>query len=222
MIVTILHNGKEIKHEVPTAWGQVNFNTFRKLEKADPLNVLSVFTGLEVNTLKQSTIKGFEEIAFALSFVSTTIDMNVLPKTFMGNPVPNDLNFDEVGRYWDIKSIYDSFVVKGEYKPDLSKFPEIVGIAVMPNYLETPKEKQDEFISRVGEQPCGEVLAIANFYLTRLILLNLRTAVNSSPTSTPKKSWRLAMINYLRNLVITVHLWRWRKILRSTETKSLK
>lgn len=220
MKITLTLNGKTEQQEIPTSWEQVPYSTFVKLSSADPLDVLCVLWGIDKEILKRATIKGFEEVATLLNFVRTPIDTTVLPKEIMGCPVPKDLNFDEVGRYWDIKMIYDSFFdAENKYNPDLSKFPEIVAIAVMPNYLDAKKEDQDAFTLKMGDAPCGEVLAIANFYLVRLTLSNMRTAKNSKPTSTARKSWRLGIRSYLRNLVITVRLWRWRKKLRSTETR---
>lgn len=221
MKVQVILNGKVEERDIPISWDQVPYNTFVKLTTVEPLDILSILWGIDKEVLKRSKIVNFEQVSGLLGFMKVPIDTTNLPKQILGSDVPKDLNFDEVGRYWDIKMIYDSFFENEEkkYKPDLSKFPEIVATAVMPGYLDAKKEDQEAFAKEMSHAPCGEVLAIANFYLARLTLLNLRTGQSSSPTSTRRKSWRLATINWLRNLGITVRLWLWRRKLRSQGMK---
>lgn len=219
MKVTIVLNGVVEFREVPTSWDQVSYNTFLKLELVEPVDVLCALWDLDKETLKRCEIRGFDDVAFALRFVKEPIDVTVLPKQIAGCEVPKDLNFDQVGRYWDIKMIFDSCVKDGKFIPELSRFPEIVAIAVMPDYLDATKEQQDAFTTKIGDQPCGEVLAIGNFCLTKLHLLSTATAPSSTSTTTAKKNWRLAMTSSFRNLAITVRLWYWRKKLLSTAKK---
>lgn len=221
MTIKVILDGKEETRDVPTSWDQVTYNQFQRLDKAEPLEVLSALWDIDKEILKRAKIKGFDQVAFMLSFVKTPVDVVTVPQKIAGYEVSKDLRFDEIGRYWDIKMIYDSFITPdNKYAPDLRKFPEIVAIAVMPNYLDAKKDEQEAFIQKMGKQPCGEVLAIANFCLTKLFLLNMNTGQNLSPTNTAKKKWRLAIQNWYRNLAITVRLWLWRRKHLSTATKS--
>lgn len=219
MKVQVTLNGKTEEKEYPTGWDQVSFNQLLELEHTEPVKALSTLWNIDENSLKRSTIFGFEKVAFTLKFLQTEIPVLPLPELIAGYAVPHDLNFNEVGRYWDIKAIFDSFIQDGILKPDMKKFPEIVAIAVMPGYLDSTKKQQDDFTNQIGEQPCAEVMAIANFYLLKLILLNQPTAASSSPTTTRRKNWKLAIKIWIKNSAITLRLWLWRKRQSLTEMK---
>lgn len=224
MKVTAIISGKPEVKEIPLGWKEVNFETYLKIQglAVEPIKILSVLWDIPEDVLKKSTIKNFDGVAAHLNALGFALDTKI-PATILGHPVPKDLNFEEVGRYWDIKNIYDSFIVPQQHEmmfvPDFKRYPEIVTAAVMPGYLDAKYEQQDEFAKSLMSAPCEEVMAIANFCLTKLAVLKMATGNNSNPLSTRKKSWPLALTSWLRNLVLLVRLKYWSLKLRSRATK---
>lgn len=223
MIVTIILPGQKPEQKnIPLGWKEVDYETFLKIQglAVEPLVILSHLWGIPVDILRTARIVNFDAVAAHLNALSYPLDTKV-PETILGHKVAKDMNFEEVGRYWDIKKLYDSYIdSERRFIPKFQDYPLIVTAVVMPGYLDATTEQQDEFAKQFLKAPCEEVLAIANFCLTKLAVLRMATVANSNRLSTPKRSWPLAMTSWVRNLVLLIRLKYWNRKLRSRATKS--
>lgn len=226
MRITVHHNGKKVKKDIPDSWEKVTFQMYIDLlgvDQKDATKILSVFTGIDEQTLKRSKIEGLQVVLDRLSFLTTTSMDESIPKAILGFPIPKDLNFETTGQYGDLEFIAASFpkeIKEGETlgKEHMAKYAEIVAIYAQPDYLDKTSEQQAEFVKQFYSAPCQEVLAVGNFTLIRFIgwKLNIRKTFLRSPTRITKL--RQAILGYRARLVSSLRFWRLRRLLRTPAT----
>lgn len=206
MIFNAELNGVKFKKEIPTDWDQVKFKDFLKLKDSKELTALSVFTGIEPETLKKAKIKNFDDVIRALSFTGFQPDLFKLPKTILGHPIRQDLGFEPFGRYTDIKDI----ITKEQPETDLLKqYPLIAAIYTYQGIYDAQEAEKnaEQFL----EAPCTEVLALGNFLLMRLIGLKNSTAKTSLSRITLLKKLKLAFLLWRSRLAFTLRYYIWKK-----------
>lgn len=212
MIFTLTLNGVKVEKDIPTGWGQVKFKDFLELD-GTVSKALSVFTGIDEKTLKKANITGLEKLISTLSFLTNTeLPLFNMPKKILGEyEVPYNLGFESWGQYVDIKTEIDKGLQGLEL---LKQYPLMCAIYTMKDYDFTEAEKRAQHIFNA---PCTEVMAVANFMLTKLIVLNRGTANNSLPEGTPLRKFRLALRAWWTNMVFTVRFYILKRRLRLTE-----
>lgn len=164
-------NGKTFN--LPTSWAEVPFYQFILL-KGDTSDILSIFTGIPAPEIRRSQVKNADKVLAALSFIDTQKFGNA-GKTFMGLPIPKDLNFSQIGRFEDAKLALKD-CPEGQ---EVTRYPEIVTALLMPDYFEATDEQKAAFQERVSLQPCEEVVSIGTFFLLKLVSLRLNINLNS-------------------------------------------
>lgn len=206
MIFNAELNGVKFKKEMPTGWEQVTFRQFLKLKDNKDLTALSVFTGLDPETLKKANIKNFDDVIRALSFTNYPPDLLKLPKSILGYPVRQDLGFEPFGRYTDIKDIVTKEQSEGEL---INQYPLMACIYTMPGeYKFQEAEKNAE---QFQEAPCTEVLALGNFLLMRLIGLKNTTGTTSQNQPTLLRKLKLVFLLWRARLAFTLRYYIWKK-----------
>lgn len=218
MKFTITLNGVKIEKEIPTSWDGVKFWQFIKLAKENEtseLKALSLFTGIDEQTLRKARITGLESVIAALSFIRSQITYNV-PKQILGYDIPKDLGFETFGQYVDLKDELD----KGKKGIELlDQFPLFIAIYTMKDYdFKKAEELAPEFLNA----PCTEVMAVGNFILMKLIVSRMTTGIKSLKEGSRLRRWLLALQTWLLNTAFTVRFYFWKKRLRLTEMRSLK
>lgn len=218
MKFTATLNGKTIAKEIPTSWDPVTFRQYIDLVdvQGDPNGVLSVFTGIDAETLKRVKIVGLDQILHAISFVNVP-PANVKPTSILGHRIAKDLEFETTGQFEDAKFVIDSMSLTPETKvlskEDQLKYLDIVAIFAMPDYLDASQDKQKEFAQQFLDAPCGEVLAVGNFTLLKLIGWNLNIRPGSLNRIGPLKKLRLVIRVWLKNMVFSLrYAWLKRKL----------
>lgn len=213
-IITL--NGVKVEKEIPTSWDKVSFRKFLELSKDDTLDelkTLSIFTGIETDTLRKAKIFGLESVLAAISFTRSQI-LTPLPKTILGYDVPKDLGFETMGQYIDLKDELD----KGKKGMELiQQFPLFCAIYTMKEYdFKLAEKRAEQFL----DAPCTEVMGVGNFILMKLAALRLTTEASYlKAKATRRRRWLLALLIWLKNMAFTVRYYFWKRKLRLTEMK---
>ena len=205
-------------HDIPTSWKEVTFGQFLRLSEAgqDSAMILSIFTGIEEDIIRSSKIKGIEGILQALGFMSGKLATDI-PKTCMGFKVPPGLEFETIGQFEDIKSVFDE--IKSTDTENIKRYTELVAIYAVTPY---DSKKAEELAPMFMDAPCEEVMAIGNFTAMKLIELNLSIKVNTqNRQDTRLKKLKLVLKAWLNNLAFSIRFYLWKRKLHITET-SLK
>ena len=191
-------NGESKK--LPGSWDELTFRDFLKLAKCNTEgDQLAALMGIQPDTLRKAKISNLEDILRYISFLSTPMP-NYVPSAILGYAVPQDLQFQEVGRFEDVKSIAQSFkrVDDGLADGELEKYTEIVTVFAMPNYLDATPEEQKKFAEQFMDAPCWEVMAVGNFTLVKLADLIQRRTRKSHALSTVLNNFKQATIRLLK------------------------
>lgn len=206
MIFNAELNGVKFKKEIPTDWDQVTFRQFLKLQDNKDLTALSVFTGLDPETLKKAKIKNFDDVIRALSFTSYPPDLLKLPKSILGHPVRQDLGFEPFGRYTDIKDIIEK---EQPNRNIINQYPLMASIYTMGGEYKFHEAQNNA--EQFQEAPCTEVLALGNFLLMRLIGLKNTNRKTSQNRPTLLKKLRLVFLLWRARLAFTLRYYIWKK-----------
>lgn len=169
MIFDITLNGVKVQKDIPTKWEEVKFKDFLLIQDNKELTALSVFTGIEPDTLKKAQITNLNSLLKAISFLRTEIPLFKYPKKILNYEIRQDLEFEAFGQYSDIKEIVES----GKTGIDLIKeYPMLCAIYTTKPYdFKVAESRIEEF----NNAPVTEVLAIGNFLLMKLIELRTTT-----------------------------------------------
>lgn len=211
MIFEFKLNGVKVKHDIPTGWEQVKFKHFLELDGSQT-KAVSLFTGIDQDTLRKANITGLDKLVNALAFLETDVPVMKFPKLIQGIKVPYDIGFEQWGQYMDLKDELD----KGKQGMELVKqYPLFCAIYTMTedyNFAEAEK-RAEGFLNA----PCTEVMAVGNFTLMKLIALRKGTLNNSLPEGTPMRKFRLALKAWWINMAFTVRFYILKRKLRLTE-----
>lgn len=211
MKITLELNGVKLEKDIPTMWKEVSFKQFLSLLKCedDIVKIVSLFTEIDEETLKKAKIYNLEIIINLLSFLKTEMDLTV-PETCLGYKIPKNLEFESIGQYQDLK--LEASTMKDN---DVEKYALFCAIyCTNPYDFKEAEKKKDEFLNA----PCGEVVAIGNFTLLKLVELSNGIRVKSPLRSTPKKKFWRALIAFQKSLAFTLRYYIWKKKLRIRET----
>lgn len=213
MKITMTLNGVKVHKEIPTSWQGVTFEQFIKLAKCQTITEkLSIFTGIDVETLNKAKINNLYQIISLLAFTDTKPEVSKLPETIQGYRIPADLEPEEIGRFEDMK--LEAAKINPDDVETVSAYAMFCAIyAVEPYDYNEAQKLKDVFM----KAPCEEVVAIGNFTLLKLIGLNNPGLVKLPKQNSLMRKWRLAMSGWLSRLAFTVRYYSWRKKLRSIE-----
>jgi len=213
MIFDITLNGVKVSKEIPTKWEEVKFKDFLQLQDNKEITAVSIFTGIDVETLKKANIKNLDALLKSLSFLQKPPELFNVPKFIMGYEVKQDLGFEAFGMYTDLKDELD----KGFEGIELIKqYPLFCAIyCTRPYDFKLAESKVDEF----NNAPCTEVLALGNFLLMKLVGLRITTAKTSQKPLTPLKKLRLVLRSWLARLAFQVRYFIWKRKLNIKQKK---
>ena len=209
MKVDIKLNGVKLTKDIPGSWYEVTFGQMLKMMacKSDLAECVSIFTGIDVDTLNKANIGNLQTVITLLSFRLTPLPQYLLPKTVMGYDVKN-LEIENIARYADLEGIIKPFMgQEGAENEILTKYPLMVATyAVEPYSYQRAEALADYFL----DAPAMEVLAVGNFTLVNM--LGLR---NITPTIVPqgasmRRRLRQALRNFTFDLVSTLRYYSWR------------
>ncbi len=225
MNITITLNGLKVHKDIPESWSQVKFKHFLKLHDhpKDPVTnqwdnsvILSVLTGIDVETIKKAKITNVDDLLLVLSFFQKDSPL-IVPETILGYNVPKDLGFETVAQYEDLKlHLKEAKENKATEVQLMANYPLYCGIyACSQKYGEYDWEKAGYMVEEFMEAPATEVLAIGNFTLLKLIGLNLGIRRDAPKPITRLKNWRLVLKCWVMSLVLPVQLRIWKRRLHT-------
>lgn len=224
MKVKITTNSLTIDREIPTSWEEVTFKQF--LAIADCKNEKEIFaalTGVDAETLAKAKIKGLDKIIALLSFLSHKPQITYLPTKVLGYSIPQNLEFEEVQIYEDLKS--EMREVDKITKDETSKENEVLlrytlycaMFTCSQVYGEYDYEKATLIAPQFMNAPAVEVLAVGNFTLVKFI--GLKRGINPllPERLTLWKKSKLVLISKLKSMAFTVRYYILKRKLRLQE-----
>lgn len=217
MKITIILNGVKVVKDIPTTWHLVTFRQVIKLYEAgdDKAKVLSVFTGIDSETIRKATIKNFDVVVDMLSFLKDQMNL-IIPQTILGHKIPMELEDEAIARYGDIQEIISKFNPDDTIK-NMEYFPLIVATYVSKSPYDF---KEAELLAeQLWDAPCVEVMAIGNFTLSKFSK-SKRGMLNSYPlVGTRLNRLKQGFKNFMLRLVFSIHYGSWKRRHRSTEKR---
>jgi hypothetical protein len=144
------------------------------------------------------------------------LNLSKIPDKVLGYKIPKNLELETIGQFEDLKLQAKS--IKDNSKESLAAYTRMCAIYCVNPYDWSEAEKLAPYFM---DAPCGEVLAVGNFTLMKLMPLSesgLKRLLK--PNSIPKKL-KLAMIVWINRLAFTVRFYLWKRKLRLTEKSSL-
>lgn len=198
MTLTIIHNNQKQEKQIPVSWDGVTFDQFLKLGEcgSDKIKVLSLFTGIDYETLKKSKVVGLDSVLAALSFLEKAPEPRI-PKTILGYPVPDNLEFEQVQQYLDIKNYLEESKAKTPQQ-QLEQYTLYCAVYAVPHWKQGQYswEHTEKLAPLFLNAPCTEVMGIGNFTLAKLIGLKHDIKINYHPQGSVMQRFRLAIKGY--------------------------
>jgi len=204
--VTFKTTKSNVERYIPTRWEEVTFKHYLDMQDAgdDYVKVLSVFTGMPEDVVRRSAILQLESVIQALSFIYTTMPMQV-PQKILGYEVPKDLGFKSIAQFQDLREDMKEKRVPIE---QIKRYPLYCATYAMAEYdWRKAEEMQAEFL----QAPAPEVIAIGNFTLRKLVGLRIGKQLNFPKQVTRVQRWKLALKGWLIRLDFLVLLSRLKK-----------
>lgn len=218
--LTITRN--EIKEhleiDIPTSWLQVTFRQFCGLAdcKGDLIKIVALFTKLDEELIRKAQIHNLNHVTACLSFLTSELKY-VVPSTILGIKIPTNLETESIAQYSDLQTVIGSFKQE-DSRFNYSQFPLIVATyAVDPYDFEKAEKMQNIFY----DAPCTEVLAVGNFTLAKLGALSQGILPTCPQGDTLVNRLRLALGDWLKNLVSILRYYLWKRSLPLNERNFL-
>ena len=213
MKITAELNGVKLEKNIPTGWDQVTFEQFLKLATAqNDIQKISIFTGLDEQTLRIAKIKNLNAIISCLAFLSTTPAVDKIPETILGYKMPKNLELEEIGRYEDLK-LELAKIKEGDVE-SVKVYATMCAIYAVDPYDYQKAEILSHYFLTA---PCEEVMAVGNFTLMKLIGLNNPSLLAPLKRPSLMKRLRLGIRAWLSRLAFTARYYSWKRKLHLTE-----
>lgn len=225
MKITIHYKGKPLEKDLPIRWEEIPFKKFvaiHNIKGKDLVKLLSILLDLPYKDLRKAQIKNIDQVSILLNFLRRA-DMLPPPSKILGYPLPEDLEFQSIGRYEDACMILEGFPtdankIKGEH---LEKYAELCTIYAMPDYEDSSEKEKEQFTKRFMDAPCMEVMAVANFTFRKLIRSRRGVPKLFLSLITLPRRLRLAWLGLRTNISFTVRYWLWSARQPTRDTRSL-
>lgn len=181
-------NGKGLS--IPTQWEEVNIIQYCQILKGTPSEdkLISIFTGIDCETLKNSIIIGLDQVLIALYFIKKPPVVTMPDKVGPFKIKNPDIQFESLAMFEDMKSVMINA------PKDLPGFTMCYA-DMCAIYLQKERDgvysfqKAKEMLPDVHKYPALEVIGLGSFFLIKLMALTNGTNPNYQNTkSSLKKS----------------------------------
>jgi len=184
-------NGKQI--EVTDSWEAMKFAQYLRILKIkdDMVEMISVLTGIEYETLKKANIKGIEKLLFASQFLNTSPTFPVKP-THIGTyklPLNSkgifDIQFESLAQFEDMRQV----MVKLE--PGVHAHTEAYA-TYCALYLQKIRDGEYDgetalkMVPDIMNYPASDVIVAGGFFFVKLQSL-LNGTISNSPNTAPHR-----------------------------------
>lgn len=207
-------NGAKVEKDIPESWDQVTFRQCIALIKCgdNDTKKISIFTGIDEETLLKSQINNLYTLLGVLSFLKKDMTYT-MPTSILGYNLPQDLETESTAQYADLQLIIAGFDKDDQLK-NIQTYPLIIATYVRFDG-EYDYKKSETLVDKFFDAPCTEVMAVGNFTLARLLALKLNIPMPSRRAATPKSKLRRVLISWLYRLDFIIRYYSWKKRLPS-------
>lgn len=195
-MITFKINGQ--KYLIPSTWSDVTYSQMIAIiERPTLVDQISIFTGIDKQTLIKSEFKNVETIALTLSFLTTPPPFEAKPTMLIGPYVlPSDVTILSLGQFEDLRQLLSKGPKKIETTMDHLQMNNLYleACAIYVNKLEYGEylpENTYKIKEKLKQYSCMEVISTGAFFLFRP--LNL---------STPTKRRSPSIIQRLKKLIV--------------------
>lgn len=185
-------NGKSIP--IPTSWGDVTFSQYLQVFdlKDDVIQLVSIFTRLEYDQLKTSTILGLDKLLEAISFINTQpvfpdYVSECGPYSIPGNSKGQfNIQYESLGQFEDARKVMNG--LNGNIKAHTEAYGKYVAI-----YLQKIRDKEynpnkvEEMERELQNYPAYQVITLGSFFFVKLRILFGGIVKTSPPTPRKRK-----------------------------------
>jgi hypothetical protein len=180
-------NGKPA--QIKSSWEEVTMQEYCEIIKGtlDSAKIISIFTKIPYENVKEATINGLESVLETLSFLNSVPEIPVKPVKCGKFSIPDGkIEFESLALFEDMRS-------------EMRKSPQdIAGFTAhyaqfVCLYLQRLRDGKynytaaKEMIPEIMEMPALEVLSLGNFFLIKLQRLSSGTKASSPPISQSQK-----------------------------------
>jgi hypothetical protein len=202
-------NGKNLK--IASSWLDPTFDQYVKImeNKGGTADMLSIFTGLTVETINKAEIIGLEMVIEALSFLKKPYQFdkatpNVGPyKLPLNSKGEFNIQFETLAQFEDMRAAMiktpDNDIV--ELVKSYAKF-----VAIYVQKIRDGEYNYDKAIAMIPEiytLPAHEVITTGSFFFVKLLTLLTGTAPTSPKATTSQKKKKQATRSSKKSLAIT-------------------
>lgn len=198
--VTLTLNGVKVNKNIPTSWEYVTFRQFLDLVgKETDEEIISVLLGIDLETVKKARFTNLSMIKAMIQFTRGKLEYE-LPKSILGYTIRPNIEIEEIQRYADLESILKGFGEDG--KENMKQFPLMVTTYIVEPYnFKDAENMAPAFL----DAPALEVLAVANFIRTNIIVSKAITPVILQLAALQRRRSRLVMRSFIARLVFSVY-----------------
>jgi len=182
-------------YQIPTTWEDVTFKQYIQLFdlKDDTIQLVSIFTGLEYDILKNAVIVGLDDILKALSFVNKKPEFPGSVSQCGPYQIPNNtkgqfnIQHESLAQFEDMRQIMRK-IPANDIKEHTKAYGKYVAI-----YLQKIKNGEykplmvPEMEDEVENMPAFEVCSLGAFFFLKLWSLSTGT-VSASPSTALTKT----------------------------------
>lgn len=188
-------NGKPINY--PSKWEDLTFGQYLEVMdlKNDSIKMVSIFSGLDYEYLKDATIVNLEALLEASNFVLTKPEWDTYyPQIGPYKLPPNkdgkfDIRFESMGQFEDARATMLKANGVNEHTKAYGRYVAIYLQKIRDGKYQPNKVKEME--EEVLTFPAFQVISLGQFFFLKLYLLSSGTTKTSLPIfQSPKKSKR--------------------------------
>ena len=196
-MITFKINKKAVS--IPLSWDEVTYKAYCEIlnSDSDTTALLSIFTGIDCETLKKAKVIGLEDLITVLSFTTkppkiqgyySEIGAYKLPKNKDGQ---FNIQFESLAQFEDMRSIFKKLPDNTEVKDMAVAYGKVVAI-----YLQSVRdgEYNHEAAKQMVEteiynMPMLPIISMGSFFFAKLLSLSTGMNLSYRPTvQTQKRS----------------------------------
>lgn len=194
-MITFKLNGKKIK--IASSWGDLTFKQYIEIFTLpdDYRLLLGILTGIDIETIKNAIIIGFDQLIEAMSFVNTPFTIPEYSNTLGKYKLPVNskghfnVQFESLAQFEDMRAVVKS-LPGNDLKAHTEAYARYVAIYLQKIWDgEYDPEKAKAMVEEVMQMPALEVLSAGSFFYVKLMsLLNGTTKTSQNTPPSRKKS----------------------------------
>lgn len=194
-MITFKLNGKKIK--IASSWGDLTFKQYLEIFTLtdDYRLLLGILTGIDIETIKNAIIIGFDQLIEAMSFVNTPFTIPEYSNTLGKYKLPVNskghfnVQFESLAQFEDMRAVIKT-IPPNDIKAHTEAYARYAAIYLQKiRDGEYDPEKAKAMVEDVMEMPALEVLSAGSFFYVKLMsLLNGTTKTSQNTPQIQKKS----------------------------------